>query len=211
VKLVVRDTGTGIVPEIIDKIFDPFFTTKKLGEGSGLGLSVIHGIVEQHDGYITVESRPNKGSTFTVYFPRISEGFASSNSATPQEDIPTGNEHVLFVDDEEALTEMGQDLLEELGYDVTATTSSTEALALFKADPSRFDLVITDQTMPEMTGVELAREILALNADTPVILCTGFSHVVDADKAKLTGIKAFAMKPMTKREIAKTIRKVLDE
>ena len=194
-------------PDIMDKIFDPFFTTKKLGEGTGLGLSVVHGIVKQHDGHITVESEPGKGSTFTAIFPQITE--EPETDAVSDDEIPTGSERILFVDDEEALVEMGEDILAELGYDVTSRMNSREALALFKVDPSRFDLVITDQTMPEMTGIELAREILAIRPDMPIIMCTGFSHLVDADKAKAAGIKAFAMKPLTKREIAKTIRRVL--
>ena len=127
------------------------------------------------------------------------------------ESIPTGDERILFVDDEEALVEMGEDVLAELGYDVTSRTSSKEALSLVKENPARFDLIITDQTMPGMTGVELAKEILAIRPDTPIIMCTGFSHVVDAGKAKVAGISAFAMKPLTKREIARTIRQVLDE
>ena len=207
-RLIVRDTGIGMSPDVMDKIFDPFFTTKKLGEGTGLGLSVVHGIVKQHNGYITVDSEPGKGSTFTVYFPKATgapEADAVSDGA-----LPTGSERILFVDDEEALVEMGEDILAELGYEVTSRTSSTEALALFRLDPSRFDLVMTDQTMPEMTGLELAKEILATRADMPIIMCTGFSHLVDADKAKAAGIKTFAMKPLTKKEIAKAIRKVLE-
>jgi PAS domain S-box-containing protein len=208
-RLTVRDTGTGISSDIIDKIFDPFFTTKKQGEGTGLGLSVVHGIVNQHDGYISVESESGKGTTFTVYLPKIAE--EPRTDAVSDDDFPTGSEHILFVDDEEALVEMGEDILAELGYEVTSRMNSREALALFGLDPSRFDLVITDQTMPEMTGVELAKEILAIKADIPIIMCTGFSHLVDAEAAKGAGIKAFAMKPLTKREIAKTIRKVLGE
>ncbi|MGA9134935.1 MAG: response regulator, partial [Candidatus Sulfotelmatobacter sp.] len=127
------------------------------------------------------------------------------------DELPTGSERILFIDDEEALVEMGEDILAELGYEVTSRTSSREAFALFTADPSRFDLVITDQTMPEMTGVELAKGILALRADMPVIMCTGFSYVVNEESAKAAGIRDFAMKPLTKREIARTIRKVLDE
>jgi PAS domain S-box-containing protein len=209
VKLTVRDTGTGISPDIIGKIFDPFFTTKNHGEGTGLGLSVVDGIVTQHDGYITVESEPGKGSAFTVYLPRVAE-IALVKSAS-EEAIPAGHERVLFVDDEEVLAEMGQELLEELGYRVTTRTSSIDALATLKADPAAYDFIITDQTMPEMTGVELAKEVLALRPDMPVILCTGFSHLVDADQAKAAGVREFAMKPLTRAEIAKTIRKVLDE
>jgi PAS domain S-box-containing protein len=207
-RLTVRDTGAGMSPDIMDKIFDPFFTTKKLGEGAGLGLSVVHGIVKQSNGHITVESEPGKGSTFTVYFPQISGEIEAASVS--DDEIPTGSERILFVDDEEALVEMGEDILAELGYEVTSRMNGREALALFTVDPSRFDLIITDQTMPEMTGVELAKEILALRPNMPIIMCTGFSYAVDANKAEAAGIKAFAMKPLTKREIARTIRKVLD-
>ncbi len=209
VKLIVRDSGIGMSADIMDKIFDPFFTTKKVGEGTGLGLSVVHGIVKQHDGHITVMSEPGKGSTFTVYFPQITGG--PEADALRDGEIPTGCERILFVDDEEALVEIGEDILAELGYEVLSRMNGREALELFRLDPSRFDLVITDQTMPEMTGIELAGEVLALRPDMPIIMCTGFSYVVDADKARAAGIKAFAMKPLTKREIARTVRKVLDE
>jgi PAS domain S-box-containing protein len=207
-RLIVRDTGKGIPPDILDRIFDPFFTTKGPGEGTGLGLSVVQGIVKQSNGYITVVSQPGKGSTFTVRFPRITEEAAPD--APGDEEPPTGCERILFLDDDEALVEMGQQTLTKLGYTVTSRMSSREALALLKKDPSLFDLVITDQTMPDMTGVDLARKILALRPDMPIIMCTGFSRLVDADKAEAAGIKAFAMKPVTKREIARTIRKVLD-
>jgi PAS domain S-box-containing protein len=208
-RLSVADTGEGIPAEILGRVFDPFFTTKNLGEASGLGLSVVHGIVKQHGGHITVMSELGKGSVFTVYIPKVTG--KSSENAVAGENTPGGTERVLFVDDEEALVEMGRELLEDLGYQVTATTSSTEALAAFRTDPSRFDLVITDQTMPDITGVELAKEILALRPELPIIMCTGFSDLVDAGIAQAVGIKAFAIKPLTKRETAKTIRQVLDE
>ena len=173
-RLVVRDTGVGMTADIRDKVFDPFFTTKEKGEGTGLGLSIVHGIVKQHDGNITVESEPGKGSTFTVYFPMIAE---RPKASTPGEGtIPTGRERILFIDDEEALAEMGQEILSELGYQVESKTGSREALAILRLDPSRFDLVVTDQTMPEMTGVELTREILAIRPDMPIIMCTGYSR-----------------------------------
>ncbi len=207
-KLSVRDSGEGIPAEHLNRIFDPFFTTKKIGQGTGLGLSVVHGIVKQHGGHITVESEPASGSVFSVYLPKASRVVPAHVAA--DEDVPTGRERVLFVDDEETLIEMGQVILEELGYQVTVTNDSLEALALFRADPSRYDLIITDQTMPDMTGIELAREVLTLKRGTPVILCTGFSHVVDSDSAQAAGIKAFAVKPLTKKEIAHTIRKALD-
>jgi signal transduction histidine kinase/ActR/RegA family two-component response regulator len=209
VKLTVRDTGIGISSQILDRIFDPFFTTKKSGEGTGLGLSVVHGIVKDTKGYITVESEPGKGSTFTIYFPKIEGG--PEMEGAKDELIPTGTERVLFVDDEETLVEIGEQILAELGYDVTSLTSSREALALLKDDPFRFDLVMMDQTMPEITGIELAREILPLRPDMPIIMCTGFSHLIDADKARTAGIKAFVMKPLTKKEIARTIRRALDK
>jgi PAS domain S-box-containing protein len=207
-KLVVRDTGIGMEPDIIHRVFDPFFTTKKVGEGTGLGLSVVHGIVKQSNGHITAESEPGKGAAFTVCFPKIAE---KRESEEPEDaSVPTGHERILFVDDEEALVQMGQGILAGLGYEVTSRMSSKEALSLFQKDPSLFDLVITDQTMPEMTGVELAKRILAIRPDMSIILCTGFSHLVDADAANIAGIRAFAMKPLTKREIARIIRHVLD-
>ncbi len=208
-RLTVRDTGAGIPPEIADRIFDPFFTTKKIGEGTGLGLSVVLGIVKQAHGYITVESEPGKGSTFNVYFPKIVEEPVAQGVAG-DEAAPTGKESILFVDDEEALVEMGEELLADLGYEVASRTGSREALALFRLDPSRFDLVITDQTMPDMTGVQLASELLSIRPDIPVILCTGFSHTAGEESTRAAGIKGFVMKPLTKRELAKTVRKVLD-
>jgi CheY-like chemotaxis protein len=208
VKLTVRDTGAGIPAHIMGRIFDPFFTTKKLGEGTGLGLSVIHGIIRQSKGYIEVQSKPGQGSVFTVFFPKVE--VPGEAAASSPDMIPVGFERILFVDDEEALAEMGEEILAELGYQVTCRTSSVDALSLLRQDPQRFDLVITDQTMPDMTGMELARECLSLRPDMPVIMCTGFSHVIDAEKARAAGIRAFAMKPLTKAEIAKTVRQVLD-
>ena len=207
-RLVVRDTGAGIPADVVDKIFDPFFTTKPEGEGTGLGLSVVHGIVDQHDGHIAVESTPGEGSAFTVYFPKIEK--QPEVKTVDDKSIPTGHERILFIDDEKALVDVGQNMLTKLGYRVKSKTDSREALAIFRLDPSQFDLVITDQTMPGLTGVEFAKEVLALRPDMPVILCTGFSHTVDERTSRAAGIKAFVMKPLTKREIARTIRKVLD-
>ena len=210
VQLSVQDSGVGMSPETIDHIFDPFFTTKAAGEGTGLGLSVVHGIVATHGGAITVSSEPGLGSTFTVYLPKLIE--EQPRDAGPEDrSAPGGHERILFVDDEEDLAVVGDEMLTDLGYRVTSKTSSREALALFRLDPSQFDLVITDQTMPGMTGLDLAKEVLALRRDMPIVLCTGFSHAVDAGAAKQLGIKALAMKPFTKKEIATTIRKALDE
>jgi CheY-like chemotaxis protein len=209
-RLSVTDTGEGMPPEMFGRIFDPFFTTKAPGEGTGLGLSVVHGIVASHRGTITVSSEQGKGSTFNVYLPVYREE-QRRDSGDGEDSVPRGHERVLFIDDEEDLAAIGDEMLTDLGYHVTFRTGAREALALFSLDPSRFDLVITDQTMPEMTGKELVEEIMVIRADTPIIMCTGFSHLVDADSAKAAGVRAFAMKPLTKKEIATTIRKVLDE
>ncbi len=209
-RLSVTDTGVGMSPETIEHIFDPFFTTKPAGEGTGLGLSVVHGIVASHGGTVTVSSRPGAGSTFFVYLPTLVQG--ESRDARPAgSPAPGGHERILFVDDEGDLAAMGDEMLTDLGYRVTSKTGPREALALFRLDPSRFDLVITDQTMPGITGKELVKEILAIRADMPIIMCTGYSPLVDSDTARAAGVRAFAMKPLTKDEIAKTVRKVLDE
>jgi signal transduction histidine kinase/ActR/RegA family two-component response regulator len=209
-RLTVTDTGEGLPKEILDRIFDPFFTTKAKGEGTGLGLSVSQGIVASHGGAITVLSEPGTGSIFTVYLPKYLEDRAQGPEVA-DELLLGGQERVLLVDDEETVVDMGGEVLTGLGYQVVSRTNAREALALVRLDPMQLDLVITDQTMPGLTGIELAKEILALRADLPIILCTGFSHLVDADTAKAVGIRAFAMKPLTKREIAKTIREALDE
>ncbi len=207
--LTVRDTGEGIAPEHVSRVFDPFFTTKNRGQGTGLGLSVAHGIVKQHDGYITFESQPGVGSLFTVYLPKASA--QQPEETAVDEHVPTGRNGYFLLMMKKPCTEMGQEVLEELGYEVTVTNSSLEALVLFRADPSRYDLIVTDQTMPDMTGIQLTKEALALRPAIPIVLCTGFSHAVDAESAKAAGVKAFATKPLTKKEIAYTIRKVLDQ
>lgn len=207
-RLCVRDTGIGIAPEDMEKIFDPFFTTEKDGK-PGLGLSVVHGIVSRAGGYIRVASAPNEGSRFDVYLPKILESTEARGAGA--EAVPSGSERVLFVDDEDALVHIGRKMLKRLGYKVTATTSSTEALRMFSADPGSFDVLITDQTMPDMTGTELAAKTVAIRPDIPVILVTGYSHVMDSASLAASGIKAFAMKPLTKGEMARTVRKVLDE
>lgn len=209
-KLSVSDTGSGISPEIVDKIFDPFFTTKKPGEGTGLGLSVVHGIVRQHHGHVTVESAPGKGSVFTVYLPKI-EGQGLRKGDSLGHGLPQSGEQILLVEDEEGVAEAGRSILKRLGYHVTVRRNGTDALALFKSDPSKFDLIITDQTMPEMTGMELAAAFLAIRPGLPVILCTGYSDVVTEESALAAGIKAFVMKPLTRLELATTVRQVLDK
>jgi PAS domain S-box-containing protein len=206
-KLSVRDTGQGISSDLLGQIFDPFFTTKQQGEGTGMGLSVAHGIVKSHGGTISVYSEPGEGSIFNVYLPAIES--SSEQKAREEKPVPTGTERILFVDDEQALVKMGKQLLEFLGYKVTTSTSSIEALELFKVQPDKFDLVITDLTMPNMTGDELAQKLMAIRPDIPVILCTGFSTKMTAEKTKKMGIRAFVLKPVIKQDIAETIRKVL--
>jgi PAS domain S-box-containing protein len=210
VKLSVADTGEGMTADVAGKIFDPFFTTKKPAEGTGLGLSVAHGIVANHGGAITVWSEPGRGSIFTVYLPEYM-GHKSLISGKRDAEIPHGHERVLIIEDEEPLAQMVGEILARLGYSVTCKTSSREALALIRQDPPQFDLVITDQTMPEMTGLELAKELRVIRPELPVILCTGFSSQVDAESARQAGISAFAMKPLTRTEIAETIREVLNK
>ncbi|MBF0528548.1 MAG: PAS domain S-box protein [Deltaproteobacteria bacterium] len=209
VKLSVSDTGSGIKPEIMDRIFDPYFTTKGPGKGTGLGLAVIHGIVHSLKGAITVDSEPGKGTTFSVYLPKAEHAELSGEYST--ELLECGSERILFVDDEAPLADMGQRLLERLGYRVITKTSSLEALELFKAKPTDFDLVITDHTMPQMTGMELAKELLTVRPDIPIIICTGFSHQVSEKNVLDIGIKKFIRKPLLINTIAQAIREVLEQ
>lgn len=207
VELTVSDTGSGITPDVIDKIFDPYFTTKPIGKGSGMGLSITHGIIKSYGGDLTVHSCFGQGTTFQVYFPVVHDETERHDELFVE--APGGNERILFVDDEELLADLGRDMLELLGYRVTARRSSIEALEIFKNAPDQFDLVITDQTMPEMTGSELAQQMLQIRPDVPIILCTGFSQTVSEVSAKAMGIKELAFKPLTKSSIAQLIRSVL--
>ena len=207
--LTLADAGHGIAPDVLDKIFEPFFTTKDKGKGTGMGLSVVHGIVHSHGGTIYAYSEVGVGSTFKIFLPAI-ERHLKPEERTDRA-IPTGTERILFVDDETNIVNMGKQMLESLGYDVVTRNSSTEAWEFFQAQPGSVDLVITDMTMPQMTGEDLAREIMGLRPDMPVILCSGFSARMDEVKAKAMGIKAFVSKPVLKREIGETIRQVLAE
>ena len=206
----VSDTGDGITPDVKERIFEPYFTTKAPGAGTGLGLSVVHGIVKSHGGTITVYSEQGKGSTFHVYLPLIQEE-AIKPEMDEQAPILTGNERILFIDDEPTLVEIGTLMLDRLGYKVTTRTSSIEALELFREKPNKFDLVITDMTMPKMTGDKLAQELMKIRPDIPIIICTGYSGRISEEKAIGMGIKALVMKPLMMRDIANTVRKVLDE
>jgi PAS domain S-box-containing protein len=208
-QLVIRDSGKGIPLEMVERIFEPFFTTKPAGEGTGLGLAVVHGIVHNHGGGIAVSSRPGEGTTFTVLLPRL-DVIAPEKS----EEVvawPTGSGRVLFVDDEEMLTRWGTQFLSHLGYDVVASVNPYEALDLFRAHPSDFDVVVTDQTMPTMSGEALSRALLGIRADIPILLCTGFSHTMTQEKAKQLGIRAFLMKPVNGLSLALALRDILGE
>ena len=208
-ELSVSDTGHGMSKRILNRIFDPFFTTKGKGEGTGMGLAVVHGIVGSYDGMITASSEPGHGSTFKIYLPAVKRQLEQQvESAEP---IPTGTERILFVDDEPALVYIGKQTLEPLGYQVTTRTSSIEALELFKAKPDGFDLVITDMTMPNMTGDDLAGELMQIRPETPIILCTGYSAQINQQQAMAMGVRAFVSKPVLIRDLAETIRKVLEK
>jgi PAS domain S-box-containing protein len=208
VRLTVRDTGHGMSIEVLERLFDPFFTTKGVGEGTGMGLAVVHGIIADHQGAITVHSTVGEGTTFTLYLPCIHQD-AMPETAPPEPSLPHGTGSILFVDDEAMLANLGHAILERLGYDVTVRTSSLEALEAFRAMPQRFDLVITDQTMPQMTGETLAKELRRIRPDIPIILCTGFSHTMHAEKTRALGINALCMKPFAVRDLAVTIQQVL--
>ena len=207
--LTVSDTGTGIDKSVINRIFDPYFSTKEKDKGTGLGLSMVHGIVKSFKGNILVSSKPGKGTTFHVYLPVI-QTWAEKKETQDISPVEMGTERILFVDDEEQIVRISQQMLEGLGYHVTARTSSIEALEAFRAAPDKFDLVITDTTMPNMTGVELAKKLMEIRSDIPIIICTGFSEKISADKTKDMGIRGFVMKPVVRSELARTIRKVLD-
>jgi len=207
--LSVSDTGSGMSPDIIEQIFDPFFTTKEVGKGTGMGLSVVHGIIESHGGKIFVDSESGKGSVFHLYFPVSGTGLAEESQESGP--LPTGTDRVLLVDDEEVVVEVWSATLTRLGYRVTAFSNSAEALAAFRSAPDNFDLVITDQTMPNMSGAELAVEFLKLRPDVPIILCTGYSTKISEDETRKLGIKKYCIKPMDQQTLAKTVRGVLDE
>jgi PAS domain S-box-containing protein len=208
IRMAVRDTGLGIDPAIMNRIFDPFFTTKAQGEGTGLGLSVVYGIIKSHGGSIAIESAVGRGSTFHVYLPRTPE--AEREDDRKKAPASGGSEHILFVDDEVVLVDMGERMLNALGYRVTAVSNGAEALATFRENPGDFDLVITDMTMPGMTGAELSREILKIKPGFPIILCTGFSEIISEGEAKAMGIRRFLMKPVFLDTLAGEIRTVLD-
>ncbi len=207
-KLSVRDTGHGMSAEIKELIFHPFFTTKDQGEGTGMGLSVVHGIIKNYQGAIVVSSEEGVGTLFEVYFPKI-----ESAEIQPVEEMtpaPGGEEHILLVEDEDILIDMVQEMLEDLGYRVTAIMNSTKALEAFSANPELFDLVITDQTMPSMTGAELGEKIKLLRPNTPLILMTGYSKHIFEEQARKIGFSHYLMKPFDSDDLGKAIREALE-
>jgi CheY-like chemotaxis protein len=212
VALKVRDTGQGIDEIVKRRIFEPFFTTKDPGKGTGMGLALVYSIVRGLNGAVDVTSEPGKGSIFTIYLPSVQHRASHpAPSSTSQLPLFRGCESILFVDDEESQVQTAKRTLQSLGYTVTALTNSTEALELFCRDPGGFDLVITDQMMPLMSGTTLAKHILSVRPDMPIIVITGFSETVSSRMARGHGIREFAMKPLVKRELAETIRRVLDQ
>lgn len=210
-RLTVRDTGYGIEPQFMDKIFDPYFTTKEVGKGTGMGLALVHSIVQSYSGAITVHSEVGKGTSFHVYLPLVERDLDDLDKAKDSGQFPKGTERILFVDDEEDVVDSIQQMLEKLGYKVTVRISSIEALEAFRHKAEAFDLVITDQTMPNMTGNALAKELMSIRPDIPIILCTGFSEEIDERKAKEMGISAFVMKPIMIKDLANIIREVLNK
>ena len=209
VKLSISDSGHGMDSKIIDRIFDPYFTTKEQDKGTGMGLAVVHGIIKGHGGGIQVQSKPGKGSRFDILFPIM--GKQTPSETEELKALPTGSERILLIDDEETLIDLGKNMLKKLGYKVEARTRPLEALEIFRAEPHKFDLVISDMTMPGMTGDILASEVMNIRPDTPVILCTGYSERIDEQRAMDLGIKGLMMKPFTIRRLSKTIRDVFDQ
>jgi CheY-like chemotaxis protein len=208
VKITVRDSGHGIDPDVQKRIFDPFFTTKPPDKGTGMGLSVVHGIVKDHGGKIVVASRPGHGTLFSIYLP--ADHGDAQDEATGAAPLPSGWGNILFVDDEQALVEIAVVILENLGYCVTGVNDSKRALEIFKQDPTGFDMVITDNTMPKMTGIALARKIMDVRPEIPMVLVTGINHG-NAKKLAIAGISDFIVKPLDAGTLAKIANKYLQK
>ncbi len=210
-QVTLSDTGTGIPPQTMARIFDPFFTTKEVGDGTGMGLSVAHGIMVAHGGIITVESQLDVGTTFHIFLPEIEATTPHSLGNADPDEYQQRQGHILFVDDEESLANMGQHFLEHLGYSVTNCTNGLTALEIFKATPHKFTAVITDQTMPKITGEKLAKEILSINPDIPIILYTGFSYTMTPEKAQQLGIRRLLHKPLLLQDLASALEEILGQ
>ena len=209
VRLKVRDTGEGMERTTMARIFEPYYTTKEVGKGTGMGLSVVHGIVKRHGGGIRVESELGKGTAFEIYFPALVEMIEEEKE--PDGEIKGGSESILFVDDEESMVDLNRQRLERLGYQVKSTTKPLQALEWFSADPDHFDVIITDMTMPRMTGDRLTKEILTIRPEMPVIICTGYSERMSEKDAEAFGVRKYIEKPIDTRNLAAALREVLDE
>ncbi len=209
VRLEISDTGNGISDGVIERIFDPFYTTKEVNKGSGLGLAVVHGIIKNHNGFIDIESTPGKGTTVFCYFPVTNS--ASIEMPEESDQLPRGNETILFIDDEESLVKMCRQHLERLGYQVETKTDPLEALALFNASPEKFNLVISDMTMPYMTGDDLIKKMIEIKPSVKTIICTGYSEKMNEKTAASIGAGCCIMKPIDKKILARTIRSLLDQ
>ncbi len=208
-KLTVTDTGHGMDTVTAARIFDPYFTTKDANEGTGLGLAMVHGIVKDHGGMIKVYSEKGSGTAFQIFFPCLDEKSTVVEGQTKA--LSTGSERILFLDDDKILVDIGEQMLQKLGYKVDSRTSPFEALEVFRANPDKYDILITDMTMPQMSGDTFAQAVLKIRSDVPIILCTGFSNLISPEKAKESGIRGFLMKPLTMSDLSKNIRKVLDQ
>ncbi len=209
-RLTVSDTGSGMAPAVLKRVFEPFFTTKGPGEGTGLGLSVVHGIMQDHEGAVTVESGVGKGTTFRLYFPE-QIGVEEETPAGAQPLLRGLGERVLFIDDEVALCDSTRQLLDKLGYQTTALSSPVAAMERFRENPDGFDIVITDLSMPFMTGIDLSREMLGLRPKLPVMLASGFNGTWTAEKVRAEGLRDLLIKPLTAAALSAAIRRVLDE
>ncbi|MDD5760359.1 MAG: ATP-binding protein [Desulfobulbaceae bacterium] len=207
--LSVSDSGIGIPRNVLQRIFEPYYTTKEKGEGTGLGLAVVHGIISRLHGHISVDSEPGKGTTISVYLPTISApmGMKQEKVCVP---LPKGHERILLVDDDADIVQLTQKVLTKLGYKVTGLTNSLETLLLFKQNPEEFDLILTDMTMPNMTGEKLAQQVLAIRPGMPIVLCTGYSEDFNEEKARALGIASYLMKPVSTEDLALALRKILD-
>jgi PAS domain S-box-containing protein len=212
VRLTVSDTGHGIPAHLVKRIFDPYYTTREKGTGTGLGLAVAQGIVQKHGGIITFTSEVGNGTNFHVFLPVAAHAEIEDAALdrVPDLVLPRGNESILLVDDEESIIHTGREMLEFLGYSVTCCLKSLEALNLFKSDPSRFDLVITDMTMPQMNGDRFAKELIAVRPDIPIVICTGYNPQIDENAATRLGARAFMFKPLTLQQLAFLVRNVLE-
>jgi len=211
VKLSVRDTGGGMSKELQERIFEPYFTTKKQGDGTGMGLAMVLGIVQNHQGHITVYSEPGRGAEFHVYLPQVKGEGEDFDEVAATVAIPQGSGTVLVVDDEVTVGQMLRQVLLSLGYEVVLCSSSTQALETFQQNGAQIDLLLTDMSMPGMNGTELIHRIKQIRPTIPVLLCTGFSDIMNEEKAKRLGIDGFLLKPIIKRQLAQTIHEIMEK